>query len=148
MSISKPIQEPPVTREQAQEANQHLREALDAQAGESLVSLEFLCGVKIHRSILEVAERAARLSSEGKIPLVVDNQSLFTTEEAAGFLGVSRPHLVELLEAGRIPFSKTSDHPTAHRRIAACELHAYQQRRQTTRVLMDKVTELDDELAG
>ena len=57
----------------------------------------------------------------------VDEQ--FTTQAAANYLGVSRQHLVDLLEAGEIPFHKTG----THRRIAFQDLLEYEAKRDQAR---------------
>ena len=61
-----------------------------------------------------------------------------TTEEAARVLGVSRGHLVGLLEKGEIPFRKVGP----RRRISVFDLTAYQEKRdrgvREARVELDK----------
>ncbi|TAG10916.1 MAG: helix-turn-helix domain-containing protein [Verrucomicrobia bacterium] len=49
----------------------------------------------------------------------------FTTQAAANYLGVSRQHLVDLLEAGEIAFHKAG----THRRIAFNDLLEYEDKR-------------------
>jgi excisionase family DNA binding protein len=58
------------------------------------------------------------------IVLIPENQQL-TTQRAADLLGVSRPHLIKLLEAGELPYHKAG----SHRRIYLKDLIAYQKRR-------------------
>lgn len=56
--------------------------------------------------------------------LVPENQQL-TTQRAADLLGVSRPHLIKLLEAGDLPYHRAG----SHRRIYFRDLVHYQKRR-------------------
>jgi excisionase family DNA binding protein len=75
---------------------------------------------------------------EGKVITVVPRMQRLTTQEAADFLGVSRPTLVKLLEEGRIPY----DQPGRHRRILFSDLLTYvQRRRDERRAALDRMTE-------
>ena len=62
------------------------------------------------------------------VVLIPENQQL-TTQRAADLLGVSRPHLIKLLEAGELPYHKAG----SHRRIYLRDLVAYQKRRDAER---------------
>ena len=66
----------------------------------------------------------------------------FTTQAAATFLGMSRPYLVRLLEAGTIPFNRVG----THRRIRFSDLLDYQQKRSKERkAILDEMTSKLDE---
>jgi excisionase family DNA binding protein len=62
------------------------------------------------------------------IVLIPENQQL-TTQRAADLLGVSRPYLIKLLEAGDLPFHKAG----SHRRVYLKDLIDYQKRRDAER---------------
>ena len=62
------------------------------------------------------------------IALIPENQQL-TTQRAADLLGVSRPHLIKLVESGELPYHKVG----SHRRIYFKDLIAYQKRRDVER---------------
>ena len=63
---------------------------------------------EVYRVLVEVVE-AMR---EGKAITLVPRTQRLTTQEAADFLGISRPTLVKFLEDGKIPY----DQPGRHRR--------------------------------
>ena len=89
---------------------------------------------EVYRVLVEVVE-AMR---EGKIITLVPRTQRLTTQEAADFLGVSRPTLVKLLENGKIPY----DQPGRHRRIWLTDLLTYGERqRADRRAALDRMTE-------
>jgi excisionase family DNA binding protein len=89
---------------------------------------------EVYRVLVEVVE-AMR---EGKVITFVPRTQRLTTQEAADFLGVSRPTLVKLLEEGKIPY----DQPGRHRRILFTDLLAYQERQRIDRrAALDRITE-------
>ena len=79
---------------------------------------------------------------QGRAIVIMPEDETFTTQAAANFLGVSRQHLVDLLEAREIPFHKVG----SHRRVYFRDLKAYADkrdahRRKTMDKLFDQVTE-------
>ncbi|HMI60741.1 MAG TPA: helix-turn-helix domain-containing protein [Puia sp.] len=65
----------------------------------------------------------------GKSMAIILSDATIGTQEAAGYLEVSRPYVVRLLEKGEIPFSKVG----THRRIKISDLVAYQKKMRATR---------------
>lgn len=79
----------------------------------------------------------------GMAIMVAPQGMLLTTQEAAEFLGVSRPTLVKLLEDGAIPFER----PNRHRRVRLQDLVDYQvERRRERRDALNRLTEEASEL--
>ena len=61
---------------------------------------------QVHEILLKVAEALATGMSVTVAPL----HARLTTQEAADFLGISRPTLVRMLEAGKLPMTKPGRH--------------------------------------
>jgi excisionase family DNA binding protein len=94
---------------------------------------------EVYQVLVEVVE-AMRA---GKAISLAPTTQRLTTQQAANFLGVSRPTLVKLLEEGKIRF----DRPGRHRRVSLLDLLAYQvsrrsERRDVLRSLTNKSSEL------
>lgn len=60
--------------------------------------------------------------AEGRGVSVVPTGTQLTTQQAADFLGISRPTLVKLLEQGHVPFTRIG----RHRRVALEDLLEYE----------------------
>ena len=58
---------------------------------------------------------------------VVPVHAELTTQEAANILNVSRPHMVKLLEEGKLPYHKTG----RHRRVLFADLMRYKAQRES-----------------
>lgn len=102
--------------------------ALEAHRRPALVSPD---GVRIELpdELYEVLRDVAAALSRGLAITVAPRHTVLTTGEAADVLGVSRPTLVRLLEAGEIPFDK----PGRHRRIRLGDLLAHRERSRRSR---------------
>ena len=73
--------------------------------------------------------RIVRLMSEKKAIVLVPEDEAFTTQAAANYLGVSRQHLVDLLDAKKIPHHKVG----THRRVTFKDLLVYERTRDASR---------------
>ncbi len=81
--------------------------------------------VPLPLAVYEVLRQVVEMMRQGKAIVVDSKRPHLTTQEAADFIGVSRPTLVKLLENNSIPFEK----PNRHRRVRLLDLVAFQERR-------------------
>jgi len=77
--------------------------------------------IRIPISALKFLARILKEISQGNPVSIVPIATEITTQAAAELLGCSRPHIVKLLESGKIPFNKVGK----HRRIRYEDLLAY-----------------------
>ncbi|MGB4779636.1 helix-turn-helix domain-containing protein [Microbacterium sp.] len=73
--------------------------------------------------IFRILDQVTNALAAGEGITVVPQGVSMTTQQAADFLGISRPTLVRLLEAGDIAYDK----PGRHRRVRLGDLIAYQE---------------------
>lgn len=89
-----------------------------------------------------LAQILATLANGEGVQVMPDTAEL-TTQQAADFLNVSRPHLIKLLEAGDITYRRVG----THRRIRFPDLREYKRRDDLTRrKAADELTQLTQEL--
>lgn len=110
---------------QASEALDALRGLLPATRGATVQLSAEGEGARVEaimpRAALELLLDMLAQMACGNAVSIVPTHAELTTQEAADLLNVSRPHLVELLERGDIPFRKVG----SHRRVRAEDLFAY-----------------------
>lgn len=102
--------------------------------------MAFSLPVPAVRLLNEILKEMAR----GNAVTLLPNNAMLTTQEAADILNVSRPFLIGLLEAGKIPFRRLG----SHRRILFADLMAFKQktdsaREEAMRQLTQEAQELD-----
>ena len=66
--------------------------------------------IRIPLKALKLLAEILKAMGDGKSISIVPIATEMTTQSAAEFLGCSRPHLVKLLEQGKIPFTKIGKH--------------------------------------
>ncbi|MBT8225041.1 MAG: excisionase family DNA-binding protein [Dactylosporangium sp.] len=113
-----------------------LTELLHEGAG-TLAVIRSGAQVEVPGSVRDVLARIADVLASGRGVAIVPVDRELTTTEAAGLLGVSRPTLIKLLDAGEIGYSR----PNSSRRIPLDQVLAYRDRRgQTRRAILDELT--------
>lgn len=85
--------------------------------------------MEIPDDIFEALRKVVYILKKGQMVAVVSVHHQLTTQQAANILNVSRPHLIGLLDAGKIPYSKTG----RHRRITYGDLMDYKKMRDQER---------------
>lgn len=100
--------------------------------------------IKIPRSALQLLADILKEMGKGRIVSVVPIATEMTTQAAAELLGCSRPHLVKLLEAGDIPYTKVGK----HRRVMFEDVVAYKEKAKAEQKALLIEMMQDDEESG
>lgn len=107
-TATKPLPSP----EEAEEAKHALRSLSPAGRGTAKTVRVRAGGedVIVPKEAFELLLEILGQMANGNAVTIVPVQAEFTTQLAADFLNVSRPHLITLLESGAIPYRKVGTH--------------------------------------
>ncbi len=98
--------------------------------------------IKIPLNTLKLLAKILKETSQGRPVSIVPIATEITTQAAAELLGCSRPHLVKLLEEGKINFTKIGK----HRRIKYQDVLEYKkQLKDKQRKLLIEIMKADEE---
>ena len=130
----------------AEEALLRLNSVLEAEDSPAPVDI-FVQGteqtIAIPREIAETLQKVLAIEAAGKSVHVVPEESEFTTQQAADFLNVSRPHVVKLIDEGSLPGYKVG----SHRRVRRADLQKYKNERDARqRRAVAELTALSEDL--
>jgi excisionase family DNA binding protein len=102
--------------------------------------------IRVPREALELFVEVLGQMANGNAVTVVPVHAELTTHQAAELLNVSRPFLIDLLEAGRIPFRRVG----THRRIRFADLMVYKKQDDARRdeVLAELTRQAEDLALG
>ena len=85
--------------------------------------------IELPESVFRLLHQMVYELAQGNSVTIVPVHKVLTTQEAADLLNVSRQYLVELLDAGAIPFTKVG----THRRLRFGDLMEYKKQRDATK---------------
>lgn len=97
--------------------------------------------IPLSSSLSEAMLQLASLMANDQEVAIVPLKEELTAQQAAKLLGVSRPHLVKLLQTHAIPYTQTGN----HYRIAVSDLLAFKQQREKRRAGLNQLTQLMQE---
>lgn len=97
--------------------------------------------VELPYEIYEVLVKAVDAMRKGQAVTLTPRSMTLTTQQAAELLGVTRPTVVRLLDAGKIPFEK----PGTHRRVKLEDVLAFKEIRKAQQYdALDSLGEVED----
>ncbi len=92
--------------------------------------------------VFEVLSSVVKAMAAGQAVIVAPIHQRLTTQQAADFLGISRPTFVKLLEAGEMEYEQ----PGRHRRVLLTDVIDYRHRRSAQRrKALDRMVELGEQ---
>ncbi|WP_457797848.1 helix-turn-helix domain-containing protein [Methylocystis sp. S23] len=119
-TIERPVLPSPEEAELAAAASRELSRSRHA-TGELQVRLDDGKVLRLPKAAADLLHHLLTEMANGNAVTLIPVHAELTTQEAANLLNVSRPHLVRLLEEGRIEYRMVG----THRRIKFADLEAY-----------------------
>ncbi|WP_434631307.1 helix-turn-helix domain-containing protein [Chromobacterium sp. CV08] len=146
-TIAKPVLPTPGEVELARESGRQLAQFLALHQNTQAIHLQGASGghetvqvpTKVFHLLVDILAEMAQGNAVSLMPVHAE----LTTQEAADFLNVSRPHLIKLLNARAIPFHKVG----THRRVRYQDVLRYKQHQQQKRLaVLDELAAQAQEL--
>jgi excisionase family DNA binding protein len=101
--------------------------------------------LEVPPATLRLLSQILALMARQQTFVLYPESSELTTKQAAEVLGVSRPFLIRVLEAGEIPYRKVG----RHRRVLMKDVLSYKQTTQVKRqASMDELVRISEEMGG
>ena len=133
-----PITIPVYQKEQVQE----LQKLMQREGRASLVGKGGEPALELPDVVYSLLLRILQGMQEGKAISIVPFMQDLTTQEAANFLGVSRPFFVKLLETGKLHYHMTG----THRRVYLKDLMDYRQHRDHDKIeTIDRIAQFEED---
>lgn len=99
--------------------------------------------LELPQPVFDALLQVVTAMSQGQGVTIAPHNALLTTQEAADFLGISRPTLVKLVDPDQIPHERRG----RHRRVRLSDLLEYQQRsRSERRQALDQLAQEGEEI--
>lgn len=137
---------PEEVAEAANAAAYRVHNILHNHPGQAMVPLMDASGdeeLTVPREAAELLVRVLTSLAQGQPVMLLPDHAELTTQQAADLLGVSRPHLIKLLDSEAIDYRRVG----SHRRIDAASLRAYRDAsRVEQRAAADTLSELTEEM--
>jgi excisionase family DNA binding protein len=98
--------------------------------------------IQFPEPLFHVLTKAVRMMASGQSVILLSENEEFTTQAAANHLGMSRPHLIKLLDRDEIAFHYVGTHRRIYlKNLKEFEVKRDRERRQSLDTLADKVIE-------
>jgi excisionase family DNA binding protein len=127
MSTATRLQVPRLKGDQLTQAARAHQELAAILAGKKKPSVRLAVdgsgAVAVPREVFELFVAALEAIADREAVTLVPGEKEMTTQEAAEYLNVSRPFVVQLLERGQIPFRKVG----SHRRVRFSDVCKYRE---------------------
>ena len=99
--------------------------------------------IALPKPLLEAISRVAQAMQQGLAVSIVPHTPTISTQEAADILGVSRPTLIRMLDANKLPYEQAN----RHRRLKLTDVLDYQKTLQAQREqAMDDIIMIGEQL--
>lgn len=133
------------------QASRLMGEALDRSTARRIALVEErddggdIARLEVPPATLRLLSQILALMARRQTFVLYPESSELTTKQAAEVLGVSRPFLIRVLEAGQIPFRKVG----RHRRVLMQDVLAYKKTMQIERrAALDELVKASEDMGG